>query len=763
MFLAPEENYIGCLEHGGTLNHSQAEKENILFATYFEGEHLRNRDFDTAHYNNICRQVEEILSEDTNDEELDREVEPREVEDAIGRQDWSGKAPDGDGIHPRTLKHLGGRAVRFLAALFDLCWKKSSWPWRTSTVSFIKKAGKKSYTKPGSFRPITISNYIGKLFERVIDHRMRSFCYDKELLDEEQEGFLPTRNCTRYLYRLLSTLHENRRRKATAYLLLIDFEKAFDSIPLPCLIFKLHRLGIQGRLLKLLHTMLSVRKVKLKINGKVGQPRTCGTTGLPQGAVLSPLLFIIYISDLLTTRNLPSDVRHHTETYKFADDGSVLVTGTQEECERSMKKILQYIHEWCRQWRLVVNTDKDKTEIIVIQPKRSDPLISLTKLRMGRSEISYADSSKVLGVYLDKDLDFQQHATYTLKKCWYSWNKLSSETSRTAGLNSTTLSLLFKTVVLTKLFYAAPLWLEERLENFKAFVSRAKLKILGSQFFVPKVLADLLTTIPPLEVVLETLTIKFVLKGLSAMDGMSAKLYQIDVEPLHKFSHHLSMTKRFLDWAENKETDTATAGLRSIQISTRRRNSIGRSSLLAKDPDKFIYTKGEIDDYLFKLWDVVVINSMDSLMKVDQFTIEPLHTNEELRAIVNTKAISLAPLLNRSLSREESTSYLDFVHGHNLRFQNFAYSYLQYDSSVAVPTCLECGLLPDSPYHKIFECISVGGASRLRQDLNPISIYELNFRLPLIFCSDPNIKRKFRTLVSLVLESCSFEDNLLTS
>ena len=302
---------------------------------------------------------------------------------------------------------------------------------------------------------------------------------------------------------------------------------------------------------------------------------------------------------------------------------------------------------------------------------------------------------------------------------------------------------------------------KDRLGNFKAFISRAKLKILGSQFFVPKVLADLLSTIPPLEVVLETLTIKFVLKGLSAMDGMSAKLYQIDAEPLHKFAHHLSMTKRFLDWAENKENSEAT-GLTSIQTSTRRRNSVGRISLLTIDPEKFIYTKGEIDDYLFKLWDIEVINSMGTLMKVDQFTIEPLHTKEELACIVNTKTISLAPLLNRSLTREESTSYLDFIHGHNLRFQNFAYSYLQYDTSVTVPTCLECGLLPDSPYHKVFECISVGGVSRLRQDLNPIAIYELNFRIPLIFSNDPNIKRKFRTLVSEVLESCTLEDNLLT-
>ena len=758
MFLTQEDNYIGSLDSGGTLKHGHSEKEDILFRTYFEGEHLKDRDFDDDEYQRIYRKVEEIMAEEISEEgpeeedSLNTKVEMEEVEQAIATQEWSGKSTDADGIQPRTLKYLGNRARTYLTALFNRCMRTATWPWKTSTVSFMKKTGKTSYLKPGSFRPITVSSYIGKLLERVLDRRMRDKCYKENLLEEEQEGFLPNRSCTRYLYKLLATLHENRRRKVTAYLLLIDFEKAFDSVPIPFLILKLHRLGIRGRVLKLLHAMLSSRNVKLKINGKVGRSRTCGTTGLPQGAVLSPLLFIIYIGDLLTTSNIPPEIRHQTEGYKFADDGTVVVTGSEEECVAGMKRLLRYVYEWCRKWRLVVNCGKDKTEILVIRPKKAEAPPRPAKFYLGNEEVAYADSSKVLGVYLDSQLSFEQHAAYTLKKCWHAWHKVSDGTSRTEGLNGSSLALLFKTVVLTKLFYAAPLWLETRLDNFKDFMAKAKLKILGSQFYIPDNLADLLTTIPPLKVTLEVLTVKFVLKGLLAHDGMSAKLLQVDSEPFHKFAHHLTMTKRYLKWTE--EEDNSQSG-------GRRRSFLRNCDLADYQPDKLMYTKEIMEDYTFTLWDRVVKSAIPTLYKEDEYTLEPRYSVEDLQDLVNTKEVALTPVLHRGLSRKESTTITDFCHGHNLRFQNFAFRVLNRNSTVEVPTCLECGLLPDSPYHKLFECASAGLVSVLREELKVISTYECNYRIALVFCNDLNIMRKFRMLVASVIENSDFGDNLL--
>eukprot|EP00116_Pleurobrachia_bachei_P001227 sb/3461489/ len=749
-FLPPEENYIGCLQENGRLLHGELEKEDLLFDTFFGGKHLRGSNFDEDHYRAIKNEVEGFLLEEVDEEdELSREVSVDEVGAAISAQKCGSKTVDGDGIHPQFIKHLGHGAKAFLAEFFTLCLKSSTWPWKSAIVTFIKKQGKKTYLNPGSFRPISITSYIGKVLERIIDRRMRELCDMEDILDDEQEGFLPVRSTTRYLYRLLSTLHENRRRKATAFILLLDFEKAFDSVPTDCLIYKLHGFGVKGHLLRLLHCMLSSRLVKLKINGKIGRARACTLVGLPQGGVLSPLLFILYIADLLTTRNLPNGARGCSETFKFADDGTVVVTGTQVECESAMLSILEYLEEWCNKWRLIVNCDRNKTEILVVFPKRWDPA-PLPIMTLGSKTINYTDSSKVLGVYLDSELSFKKHSTFILQKCWYSWGILSGSTSRTAGLNSSALSILFKTVVLTKLLYASPLWLKERLADVKNLMTKAKLKILGSQFYISGVLSDLLTTIPPLSITLEVLTTKFILKGLTARDTMTAKLFQIETEPRHVFYNQIAAVKKYLEWAETQ------ADINSGRQLTEGRSFRRRCELLTYDPDKLHYSKEDMDLYLWHLWDSFVRASIGDLVKGNYGE----GSLDDFKEMVDTGALSACPLVTRSMDRETSTRLLDFTHGHNLRFQNFAFSVENRSQVIEEPFCLECGVELDSTFHKLFQCTSAGAVSALRGQCQPLSDCTANFHIPLSFSRDRNLKQKFRNLVNEISANLEFGEEL---
>ena len=99
---------------------------------------------------------------------------------------------------------------------------------------------------------------------------------------------------------MLSSLHDIKRRKMTAFILLIDFEKAFDSVPIPCLIIKLHNNGVGSKFLELILSFLTNRSVQLKVNGFIGPRRKYRLIGLPQGAVLSPLLFILLLYTLQT-------------------------------------------------------------------------------------------------------------------------------------------------------------------------------------------------------------------------------------------------------------------------------------------------------------------------------------------------------------------------------------------------------------------------------------------------------------------------------
>ena len=202
---------------------------------------------------------------------------------------------------------MGPLAIQFLTKIFNLCIEEDTWIWNKSHICFIKKAGKPSYMEPGAYRPLTISSYVGKLLERVIENRLKEFCNSNNILDNAQEGFRSKRSTTRYLYRLTASLHEARMKKLVSMVLFIDFEKAFDSVWIPGLIVKLNRHGIKGKLLRIISTYLSGRIMSLRINSYFGRDRHCLEYGLPQGSVLSPLLFIIYIADLLHYPHLPTE------------------------------------------------------------------------------------------------------------------------------------------------------------------------------------------------------------------------------------------------------------------------------------------------------------------------------------------------------------------------------------------------------------------------------------------------------------------------
>ena len=419
-------------------------------------------------------------------------------------------------------------------------------------ITFIRKQDKDTYLSASSYQPLTISTYFGKILERVLEKRLLLFCREHNIIDEAQEGFLPQKNTTRYLYRMLATLSEAKRRRLQAIVLLIDFEKAFDSVPISCMLSKLHKHGVDGKFLKLISSFLSQGTISLRVNDYIGPRRRLGFIGLPQGSVLSPLLFIIYIADLLTFTSIPDIAASSTSKYKYADDGSIVNIATSlSECHRNMQLVCDSLKDWCYKWRLMINCKNDKTEAIIISSKESSTS-ALRKLKIGNKEIEYVNSSRVLELVLDNQLTFEKHAKANLKSCWYEWHHLSDKTTRKRGLNTSSLAILFKPAVLTKLMYASPVWLQKNLSVFKKFISRALLKITGAQFFPPKAVSEVLLYLPPLELVLETFVVKFYLKCLSVDDNMRSLVMQLEETPTHPFYKHIMSVKNYMQWKSSE-------------------------------------------------------------------------------------------------------------------------------------------------------------------------------------------------------------------
>ena len=703
-------NYIGSLTRNGVLCNKDEDKENALFEAFFSGKHLENNTFDGTHESrvtdlwnkistnsfktntqssnksrdlfggtNLKGLSEELIAQSENF--LNGTITEEEIVNSIKKQAKYGKCSDDLDVNPIMLQHLGSHAIRLLKKIFNGCLNTSIWGWKTSLTCFIRKEGKSSYLLPGSYRPICISSYIGKLLERILEERIRYYCDSSGILDMPQEGFSPKKSTVRYLFKLMANLHEAKRKKLTAMILLIDFQKAFDSVWLPGLITKLYHYGIRGKILALVNDFLINRKLKLMVNKLTGNIRNpCSLIGLPQGSVLSPLLFIIFIADMLNNlhsingnNNMYGNI--DARGYKFADDGTVSVIGNNiTECVQKMQLICDDLKIWCDKWRLLINCEPNKTEVIVMRPKGGEDITeNLIQVKIGANKLNYVRKSKVLGVIVDDELTFQPHAVKVLQSCWFHWYKIYKNTTRWYGLNISSLTLLFKTMVVSRLMYAATVWLEHQQDLFKDLWSRALLKISGSEYHPLKQHSQLLLNVDPLNLLLQTNSVKFLLKCLTSDDDMVATILQIEQEPKHRYYKQIQALKTFLCWKQEplaEDERNSRTNTRNIQLVDYIHHK------------HCYYSKDEINDYNSHQW-------KNQLLK----------TSPEL-SIQNINRENTKILFPKGSTREENTVVAEFIHGHSLRFRNFRKSVGEDNED----TCEFCEVMVDSPEHQLLEC-----------------------------------------------------------
>lgn len=348
------------------------------------------------------------------------------------------KSPGPDIWHPYFLREIADTICIPLSILYTKSLKEGAHEsWKKAIIAAIYKKGKKS--DPGNYRPVSLTSVISKIMESIVRDAIVEHLMENKLFTDDQHGFVPGRNCITQLLVCMEEWTKMIENGDSFDVIYTDFSKAFDSVPHERLFLKMESLGIKGDILNWIKSFLRERTQCVSVDGARSSCKKV-ISGIPQGSVIGPILFVIFINDM------PDAVKHNF-CKLFADDcklyGKVAPTG-----ENMMQSDLFLLEEWSRIWQLPFNAKKCKAMHFGYKnPKRT--------YMLDGQELDPITSEKDLGVMVDDQLKFHVHTAFVTKKANQMLGVIK-KTYKTRDAN--TISTLYKAMVRPHLEYGNAIW-----------------------------------------------------------------------------------------------------------------------------------------------------------------------------------------------------------------------------------------------------------------------------------------------------------------
>ncbi|XP_073516627.1 uncharacterized protein [Phyllobates terribilis] len=418
--VGPLKNNLGKIIEG---DEGKANLLNSFFSTVFTKENNLSEEMQSDKVNpplNITHLTQEKVQKRLNNIKID-------------------KSPGPDDIHPRVLKELSNVIDRPLYLIF----KHSLWTgtvpldWRQANVVPIFKKGSKS--DPGNYRPVSLTSVVGKLFEGFLRDAIVEYLNDNNCLTQYQHGFMRDRSCQTNLIAFYEEVSSQLDRGESVDVVYLDFSKAFDTVPHKRLVYKMRMLGLGDNVCKWVNSWLSDRKQRVVING-VSSGCVRVTSGVPQGSVLGPILFNIFINDLVEGL--------HSKIAIFADDTKLCKVVNTDEDRAQLQEDLDKLGSWAKKWQMGFNADKCK--VMHMGKKNSSHPYILNGKPLGKS-----DMEKDLGVLVNGKLNWSAQCQAAAAKA----NRVMACIRRGIGAYDENIVLpLYKALVRPHLEYCAQFW-----------------------------------------------------------------------------------------------------------------------------------------------------------------------------------------------------------------------------------------------------------------------------------------------------------------
>ena len=413
------------------------------------------------------------------------QIETHKVSKLLNKID-SKKATGLDKIPSKLLKLAADIVSPSLTCIFNASIATGIFPdeWKKARVSPVFKKGTKS--DPNNYRPISVIPVVSKIFEKLIYDQVYQYLTANDILTNCQSGFRSLHSTLSALLEATDSWCVNIDKGLLNGVLFIDLKKAFDTINHKIILDKLSIYGFDQNVLTWFDSYLSNRSQKCNVNGHLSSESQI-TCGVPQGSIIGPLLFLIYINDLpnCLIEGLPR---------MYADDTNISVAASNKgDLEIKINAQLENVNIWLRANKLSLNIAKTEFMIIGSRQKLQTQTDRTIDVRIDGDEIESVHFSKSLGVYIDDTLSWRKHVEEMSKKISSSIGALKRVRQ---FINGNTAETIYKAIIEPYFVYCCPVWdgLSQQLnEKLQKLQNRAARVITKSRYYTSaKPLIDML-------------------------------------------------------------------------------------------------------------------------------------------------------------------------------------------------------------------------------------------------------------------------------